>query len=197
MPRRLIGQETMFEVPEMRSSLDDIADLIDWALIERRLEVIHAAPRGEASWPPLAMFRGMLLAVWHDLSDVKLADSLDDRASFRRFCGFARSEATPERTAFVRFCRELLRHGLDQILFDEVTTQLKVKAIRVKSGTLVDATVAGSASEGDEEARWSGHRSRKAIHGYPARRSMAQGACRRRCRHGAGGEGRGHAGQCP
>jgi IS5 family transposase len=127
-----------------------------------------AAPRGEASWPPLAMFRGMLLAVWHDLSDVKLADSLDDRASFRRFCGFARSEATPERTAFVRFCRELLRHGLDQWLFDEITTQLKVKAIRVKTGTLVDATVADSASEGDEEARWSGHRSRKAIHGYKA-----------------------------
>jgi len=36
---------------------------------------------------------------WHDFSDVKLADALDDRASFRRFCGFARTEPTPERTA--------------------------------------------------------------------------------------------------
>ena len=168
MPRRRIGQETMFGASEKRSSLDELAELIDWAPIKRRLEVIYSAPRGEASWPPLSMFRGMLLAVWHDLSDVKLADALDDRASFRRFCGFARSEPRPERTAFVRFRRELLRHQLDQALFDEITTQLKSKAIRVKTGTLVDATVVGSASEGDEDARWSGHRSRKAIHGYKA-----------------------------
>nr|WP_245270047.1 transposase [Nitrobacter hamburgensis] len=32
----------------------------------------------------------MLLAVWYDLSDVKLAGALDDRASFRRFCGWRR-----------------------------------------------------------------------------------------------------------
>jgi transposase, IS5 family len=29
------------------------------------------------------MFKALLLAVWHDLSDVKLADALEDRASFR------------------------------------------------------------------------------------------------------------------
>ena len=41
----------------------------------------------------------------------KLAEALDDRASFRRFCGFAAHEPTPERTAFVRFRRELVRAG--------------------------------------------------------------------------------------
>ncbi len=54
------------------------------------------------------------------------------------------------------------------ILFDEITSQLKAKAVRVKTGTMVDATVVGSASEGDEDAKWSSHRSRKAIHGYKA-----------------------------
>lgn len=168
MPRRQIGQEALLPTPDKRSSLDEIASLIDWAPIERQLDVIYSAKRGEASWPPLAMFRAMLLAIWHDLSDVRLADALDDRASFRRFCGFARTEPTPERTAFVRFRRQLLRHCLDEHLFDEITAQLKDKAIRVKTGTVVDATVVGSASQGDEEARWSGHRSRKAIHGYKA-----------------------------
>ena len=47
------------------------------------------------------MFKALLLATWHDLSDVALAEALSDRASFRRFCGFARDEETPERTAFV------------------------------------------------------------------------------------------------
>jgi hypothetical protein len=41
----------------------------------------------------------MLLAVWYDQSDVKVAEALDDRASFRRFCGFARHEAMQEGTA--------------------------------------------------------------------------------------------------
>jgi IS5 family transposase len=37
----------------------------------------------------------LLLATWHDLSDVRLAEALDDRAGFRRFCGFAASAASP------------------------------------------------------------------------------------------------------
>jgi IS5 family transposase len=168
MPRRRIGQEVLFQGAPKRSSLDEIVGLIDWFPVEAALDVVHAARRGEASWPPLAMFRALLLAVWHDLSDVRLAEALDDRASFRRFCGFARAEATPERTAFVRFRRELARHGLDEALFEEITGQLKAQAVTVKTGTLVDATVVGSASKGDTEARWSGHRSRKAIHGYKA-----------------------------
>ena len=36
----------------------------------------------------------MLLAVWYDLSDVKLSDALEDRASFCRFFGFSGIEAT-------------------------------------------------------------------------------------------------------
>lgn len=168
MPRRRIGQEVLFQDAPKRSSLDEIAGLIDWSPVEASLDIVYGAPRGEANWPPLAKFRALLLAVWHDLSDVRLAEALDDRASFRRFCGFARTEPTPERTAFVRFRRELLRHGLDETLFAGITKQLKARAATVKTGELVDATVVGSASEGDGEARWSGHRSRKAIHGYKA-----------------------------
>jgi transposase, IS5 family len=108
MPRRRIGQETLCQDAPKRSPLDEITGLVDWGVIAARLEVIQASPKGEASWPPLAMFRALLLSVWYDLWDVKLAEALDDRASFRRFCGFGRAEPTPERTAFVRFRRKLV-----------------------------------------------------------------------------------------
>ena len=127
-----------------------------------------AAAKGEPAWPPLALFQALLVAVWYDLSDVKLAEALDDRASFRRFCGFAAYEPVPERTSFVRFRKALLARGLDTVLFDEVTGQLRAKAVRVKTGTLVDATVIPSATKGYGEAAWAGHRSRKAVHGYKA-----------------------------
>lgn len=171
MSRRRIGQESFGFVCDQgrgRSSLDDLSGLIDWSAVERRLADISSAVRGEPAWPPLALFKAMLLSVWYDLSDVKLAEALDDRASFRRFCGFSRSEPTPERTAFVRFRKALATRGLDRVLFQEITGQLKARAVTVKTGTLVDATIIASASEGDGDARWVKHQGRPAVHGFKA-----------------------------
>jgi IS5 family transposase len=54
-------------------------------------------------WPRVALFRGLLLATWHKLSHIRLAEALDNRTSFRRFGGFAAHEPTPECIAFVRY----------------------------------------------------------------------------------------------
>jgi IS5 family transposase len=158
----------MAEPPRVASSLDALSELIDWQPISDLLAPLYPARKGEPGWPPLAMVKALLLAMWHDLSDVKLAEALDDRASFRRFCGFARLEATPERTAFVRFRRLLVAHRLDGGLFEAITAQLKAKAITVKTGTLVDATIIASASKDDGEGRWVKHKGRPAIHGFKA-----------------------------
>ena len=127
MARRRIGQEQLNLTgmrPRGGTSLDELAGLIDWMELDQLLSDISASPKGEPGWPPLALFCGLLLATWHDLADVQLAAALDDRASFRRFCGFAAHEPTPERTAFVRFRAELVRRGLDRALFEAVTRQL-------------------------------------------------------------------------
>lgn len=150
------------------SSLDKLSELITWTPIAQLLEPLYPASKGEPAWPPLAIFKALLLAVWHDLSDVKLAEALADRASFRRFCGFSSTEATPERTAFVRFRRALIPRGLDRTLFEKVTAELKAKSISVKTGTLVDATIIASASETDGDGRWVKHKSRPAVHGFKA-----------------------------
>jgi IS5 family transposase len=170
MVHRIIGQEELNLVTgaKVRSSLDELHRLLDWAPIARLLSPIHASAKGEAAWPPLAMFKALLLSIWYDLSDVKLAEALDDRASFRRFCGFSAREATPERTAFVRFRRSLVKAGLDRSLFDTVNAQLKEKAIRVKTGTIIDATIIASASQGDDDGRWVKHKNRPAVHGFKA-----------------------------
>lgn len=150
------------------ASLDKLSGLIDWGRIATLLEPLYPASKGEPAWPPLAMFKALLLAVWHDLSDIKLAEALEDRASFWRFCGFSRNEATPERTSFVRFRRALIARGLDRRLFEMVTAELKAKAITVKTGTLVDATIIASASEADGDGHWVRHKGRAAVHGFKA-----------------------------
>jgi IS5 family transposase len=119
----------------------------------------------------------LLLATCYDLSAVKLAEALADRASFRRFCGFSSTEPTPERTAFVRFRAELVERNLDRLLFETVTRQLKAKGVAARTGTLVDATLIPSASIArDDEARWAGHRRRKPVHGYKAHMATDQDA---------------------
>ena len=170
MAHRSIGQERLGFAERTRpaSSLDGLDKLIDWSPIAALLDPLYSASKGEPAWPPLAMFKALLLSIWYDLSDVKLAETLDDRASFRRFCGFSGTEATPERTAFVRFRKELVAHKLDRLLFTTVTAQLTSKAVTVKTGTLVDATIITSASESDDDARWVKHKGKPAVHGFKA-----------------------------
>ena len=81
MAQRRIGQEKLrlnHSDERRRSSLDEIDALIDWAPLAQALSGVYAAAKGEPAWPPLALFKALLLAVWYDLSDVKLAEALDD-----------------------------------------------------------------------------------------------------------------------
>ena len=172
MSVRSIGQEDFLAGDgagkRSASHLDALSSTLDWSLISSVLKDIYTGTKGEPAWPPLAMFKALLLSIWYDLSDVRLAEMLEDRSSFRRFCGFGRSEETPERTAFVRFRKTLVDRGLDRPLFEAVTSQLRAKAIAVKTGTLVDATIIASASKDDGDARWVKHKGRKAVHGFKA-----------------------------
>ena len=112
MAHRSIGQEGFDFAGRMRSasSLDALTALIDWSPVAALVDPLYPAAKGESAWPPLAMFKALLLSIWYDLSDVKLAEALDDRTSFRRFCAFSATEGTPERTAFIRFRRLLVAH---------------------------------------------------------------------------------------
>jgi len=169
MARRVIGQEWFsFEDAGAKTDLDALAGLIDWSRADALMVDISASSLGEQGWPPLCLVKALVLGRWYDLSDVKLAEALDDRASFRRFCSFSRNEPTPERTAFVRFRKVLVARGLGDSLFEAITGQLRERHVQVKQGTLVDATIIASASRQDEEARWVKHKNRKAIHGYKA-----------------------------
>lgn len=49
--------------------------MLDWTEIADLLSGIHPNAKDEAAWPPLAMFKALLLAAWYDLSDVKAGRS--------------------------------------------------------------------------------------------------------------------------
>jgi IS5 family transposase len=133
--RRSVGLEQVgFAVRERAAfSLVASASLLDWRQRADLLDLVYRAANDEPAWPPLAIFRALLMSIWYDLSNVKLAEALDDPASFRRFYGFHADEVTPERPAFVRFRTPLVAHKPARALFETVTMQLKSESVTAKT----------------------------------------------------------------
>ncbi len=69
---------------KLNSSLDHISRNVDWQPLEKLLSAIHNSKRGPKSYPPLQIFKALLVQTWYNLSDYELEESLDDRLSFRR-----------------------------------------------------------------------------------------------------------------
>ena len=56
--------------------LDSLNEMINWTQIEVLLSNIHNKSRGEKAWPPLMMFKALLLQSWYGLSDPALEKQL-------------------------------------------------------------------------------------------------------------------------
>jgi hypothetical protein len=83
----------------------------------------------------------LLLQRWYSLSDEGLEEALFDRLSFRRFCGFALDDETPDAKTICRFRLALVAAEVPERLFAELDRQLAAKGLFVRSGTLIDATL--------------------------------------------------------
>lgn len=123
--------------------LDAVNDLIDWERIEDLLKHIHNKPSGEKSWPPLMMFKALLLQTWYGLSDPGLEKQLARDLLFRRFVDLSLSESVPDHSTFWRFRNLLEREDLYEPLLEEINTQLSVQGLLILSGevSIIDASV--------------------------------------------------------
>lgn len=152
MPRRRIGQLGWIDAAlEQRASgrrddLSAIAAAVDWGRFEALLSGINAAAKGEASYPPLMMFKVLLLQRWYTLSDPAMEAALGDRVSFMRFAGLSLDDETPDHSTIWRFRQKLSENGLVERLFAELAGQLEARGLVVKQGTLIDASIVSSAA---------------------------------------------------
>ena len=127
-------------------TLERIGQLVKWYRFEKVLGRLHMASTGRPSYPPLMMFKALLLAQWYGLSDEGLEEALNDRLSFRRFAGLGLDGDTPDHTTLCRFRNDLASAGLAEKLFEEMNRQLDRLGLMLKRGTLIDATLVEAAS---------------------------------------------------
>ena len=69
--QRSLGDALIVEHKAL-TELDDVHALINWLPLEAQLNGIHSKARGEKAWPPLMMFKALLLQSWYTLSDPQL-----------------------------------------------------------------------------------------------------------------------------
>ena len=194
MPHRRLGQLNWIDGSlarrreRRRDVLAEIGRLVDWAPFERLLSGMYGAAKGEAPYPPLVMFKVLLLQRWYGLSDQQMEGALFDRISFLSFAGFSMEDDTPDHSTIWRFRERVVADGLLERLFAELSRQLDVRGVTVRQGTLIDATLITSAarrprmgedkvSPADPDARFGANNERgKFTFGYKAHIAVDAGS---------------------
>lgn len=172
MPRLKIGNNTLFDtvITDHKSlhEFDQIDELLDWGKLESLMDCVYNSKEGGASYPPIIMFRAMLMQVWHALSDVQAEKMLSRDLLFRRFCRLSLMDTIPDHSTISRFRNALIKVNLYDKLLNEVNNQLAAKGAIVKIGeaSIIDATVieahqcrkkpgVNKENTQDDEAGWS------------------------------------------
>lgn len=128
---------------EALTELDELNQLIDWTSIERQMITINNNPMGERAWPPLMMFKILLLQSFYNLSDPACEKQLARDLLFRRFVNLSLTDPVPDHSTIWRFRNHLNKSGLLQQLLDNINHQLNTQGILIKNGhaSIIDATV--------------------------------------------------------
>ncbi len=100
--------------------LDEVNAALNWKRFDALLHKVFKTSReGRPSYPPLVLFKVVLLQQWYGLSDPMAEEAIGDRLSFRRFLGLGVRDAVPDGTTICRFRGRLAEKRLAERLLKE------------------------------------------------------------------------------
>ena len=97
--------------------------------------------QGRRPYPLPVMLRIHCVQLFYNLSDPGMEDLLYEAESVRRFAGLSLAEALPDETTILNFRHLLERHELGKGLLDEINAHLESQGLRLREGTIVDASI--------------------------------------------------------
>ena len=116
--------------------------LIPWRLLEGRIHPHYPKEgKGRRPYPLAAILRVHCVQLSYNLSDPGMEDLLYEAESVRRFVGLSLSEALPSESTILNFRHILERHRMGKVLFDEINGLLELHGLRLREGTIVDASI--------------------------------------------------------
>jgi len=123
------------------SRLSQIPDLIDWMPIRQDLEGMYtnkSEKGGRPNCDVILMFKILILQQWYGLSDLAVERQMADRISFMAFLGYPNH--FPDSRTIWLFKERMAETETDKIVWTEFQRQLDAMGLRVKRGTVQDAT---------------------------------------------------------
>lgn len=142
------GFEKYTKTTRRAQFLAEMDRVVPWQALCARIEPVY--PKAGNGRPPVGverMLRMYCLQHWFNLSDPAVEEALYDSPTLRAFVGIdLGQEPVPDETTVCKFRHLLEEQGLGQVLFDEVTQQLRAQGLAVSTGTIVDATIIAAPS---------------------------------------------------
>ena len=133
--------------------LERMNGLIPWQKLEERIRPVYPKPgKGRRPYPQPVMLRIHCVQLFYNLSDPGMEDLLYEAESVRRFVGLSLAEALPDETTILNFRHLLERHGLGKGLFEEINAHLESQGLRLREGTIVDASIIEAPSSAKNRA---------------------------------------------
>ena len=122
--------------------LERMDALIPWQALEDRIRPFYPkVGRGRHPYPLFAMLRVHCVQLFYNLSDPGMEDLLYESDPVRRFTGLKLSGSLPDETTILNFRHPLERHNLGQGLLQEINAHLESRGLKLREGTIVDATI--------------------------------------------------------
>ena len=124
-----------------KTRLSQISDLIDWMPIRQRLDEMYhnkSEKGGRPNCDVILMFKILILQQWFGLNDLEVERQMADRISFMSFLGFP--NPSPDSRTIWLFKERMAETGMDKVVWAELQRQLDAMGLKVKRGTMQDAT---------------------------------------------------------
>ena len=133
--------------------LERMEGLVPWINLEERIRPFYSkAGRGRQPYPLSEMLRTYCVQLFYNLGDRGMEDLLYESDPVRRSVGLKLSGPLPDETTILNFRHLLERHKLGQGLLDEINAHLESQGLRLREGTIVDATIIEAPSSTKDRA---------------------------------------------
>ena len=130
-----------------RGFLEQMDRLIPWGKwVEEIRPCYYKGERGNKPYGIELMLRLYVLQNLYTLSDEGTISEVIDSRAFSEFCGVTSSNQVPDGDTLGRFRNLLIRNGIQERLFAQVTELLQERGLLLKKGTIVDSTLISAPS---------------------------------------------------
>ncbi len=134
-------EERYKSIKQLGDRLEEFSTLIEWECFRTVVGDIYQNRSEQGGRPNMGivlMVKMLVLQSMYNLSDPELERQANDRISFMKFLGFP--EKIPDQTTVWYFRERLAKTGKDKVIWQELQRQLDAKKLKIRKGTIQDAT---------------------------------------------------------